>query len=291
MTTSPFASDKRVVGSAEIIEIPQSFVSDIQSYKAWLQEIFAQYLPTEIYLDTFPAGIFGEFCDFEFPPKTKLFHLARLLKWKAYSRQLQGATPNFDLTYLLEPLVEEHEFYLKNHSKEIKQLALKDPPHDLSEEVKKAAIAIMRSSVAELLVRHPQSPDQTPALRRPLWLVVHSGAIEEIGELIAYALEMSRLEDVNPRIVLISPEQNNDLSFQTPDSGLQTPDSRLRTAVEQFDFYPASAFYPVADRIITACGFNAMRQTESYKEKHRFMPFARRFDNQFLRAAHRKTQS
>jgi hypothetical protein len=305
LTTSPFASDKRVVGDTEIIEIPPSFASDLQGYRAWLQEILAQYQPTEFYLDTFPAGILGEFCDFEFSANTKLFHLARLLKWEEYSRQIQSTPPKFALTYVLEPLTAEHQTYLQNHTEEMKPLMLQDPPHHLNDETKKAAIAIMRSSVIELLVRHPQSLDQTPAVRRPLWLIVHSGTSEETNELVAYAVEMSRLEGVQARLVLIAPEVNCKPQAQTLDTGHQSselepwiidnqqeiPDSKLRAQVEHFDFYPATAFFPVADRIITACGFNVMRQTESYKEKHRFMPFARRFDNQFLRAARRKTST
>jgi predicted glycosyltransferase len=289
LTASPFAADKRVVGDTEIIEIPQSFSSDLQSYKVWLQEIFAQYQPAEIYMDTFPAGILGEFCDFEFPVNTTLIHLARLLKWEQYSRQLHGSTPKFALTYLLEPLTPDHEAWLKNQTDEIMPLLLQDPPHDLNDEMKKAAVAIMRSSVAELLVRHPQSRNQSPVVRRPLWLIVHSGASAETAELVAYAAEMSRLEEVNARLVLIAPETERDPQRQTADSLYQASDSEIGTCVEHFDFYPATAFFPLADRIITACGFNIMRQTEEYKQKHRFMPFERRFDNQFLRAARRKT--
>jgi predicted glycosyltransferase len=282
LTASPFAADKRVVGDAEIISIPQSFVTEPQSYKVWLRETFARHQPTKIYIDSFPAGIVGEFCDFEFAANTELVHLARLLKWEAYSGQIQGTPPHFALTYRLEPLAAEHHAYLQNHSDEISPLLLKDPPHDLNEEVKKAAVAIMRSSVIELLVRHPQSPGQTPAVRRPIWLIVHSGSSAETAELVAYAAEMSYLEQIQARLVVITPVANHESLMQTPDAGRQP-------VVEAFDFYPAAAFFPIADRIITACGFNLMRQTENYRQKHRFMPFERRFDNQFLRAAQRKS--
>jgi hypothetical protein len=288
LTASGFASDKRVVGDAEIIEIPQTFASDFEGYRAWLREIFAQYQPAEIYLDTFPAGILGEFCDFEFPANARLIHLARLLKWKHYSRQIQGRAPEFASTYVLEPLMAEHEAYLQKHAEAITPLLLQDPPHDLNDELKKAAIAIMRSSVVELLVPHPQASDQAPAVRRPLWLIVHSGAATEIDQLIAYTIEMSRLEEIVPRLVLIAPEVMEQIQEQAFDSRQPIADGGFKTRVERFDFYPATAFFPVADKIITACGFNIMRQTEGYKEKHRFMPFERRFDNQFLRAARRK---
>jgi len=49
---------------------------------------------------------------------------------------------------------------------------------------------------------------------------------------------------------------------------------------------------PIADRIITACGFNSMRQTAPYRHKHHFLPFLRRLDDQYLPAArHRAPHS
>jgi hypothetical protein len=322
LTASPFARDRRVVGDAEIIEIPQTFNGNLAAYQAWLRERLEDYQPAEIFLDSFPAGLVGEFCDFRFPEGTRLFHLARLLNWKSYARMLHGALPEFARTYVLEPLDAQHQAWLEDHSSEWLGLRLTDPPQELTDEVKQAAIRVLRPSVSELLVRHPQAPDRASGRRRPLWLVVHSGPQSEIDELIAYALEMSRLENLHPRLVLLAPRSNNvgrgeapgqepfhDLRYEIRDraillnhsqkqtlkepveaidSRLQTPDSGLQSFIEHFDFYPASAIFPVAERIITGCGFNAMRQTESYSEKHRFIPFERRFDNQFARACRRK---
>jgi hypothetical protein len=49
--------------------------------------------------------------------------------------------------------------------------------------------------------------------------------------------------------------------------------------------YPARAYFPHADRIVTAAGFNAMRETEPMRERHRFVPYPRPLDDQFGRAA------
>jgi hypothetical protein len=251
-------------------------------YRVWLGEVFARHQPAEIYIDSFPAGLLGEFCDFEFPAASRLFHLARLLRWQTYAKLLRGRLPQFTAAYRLEPLTAEHEDYLQTQAAEVRSLELTDPPHELNEEVKQAAVAIMRSSVVELLVRHPQASG-LPLSRRPIWLIVHSGSEAETAELIAYAAEMSHMESIEARLILIAPKA------QTPDSRLPAPDSGLPTGVERFDFYPAAALFPIADRIITGCGFNSMRQTENYREKHRFIPFSRRFDNQFLRARRRQT--
>jgi predicted glycosyltransferase len=288
LTASPFANDQRVVGDAEILKIPQSFAADLAAYQAWLQEQIARHQPSDIYLDAFPAGLFGEFCDFQFPRTIKLFHLARLLKWGEYKGQLHGRVPEFERTYVLEPLDQEHETWLANQSRAISRLTLTDPPHELSDENKRAAIRILRPSVSELLAHHPQSPDRTPVARRPLWLIVHAGSRAEIEELIAYAVEMARIEEIDPRLIVLTPAQIKD---QTTDARPQTPDYGQQRLIEQFDFYPASAMFPIAERIITACGFNAMRQTEMYRGKHRFLPFERRFDNQFARACRRKGET
>ena len=66
-----------------------------------------------------------------------------------------------------------------------------------------------------------------------------------------------------------------------------------RTAHQRFqvpkkDLFPASYLFESAEQIVSACGFNIMRQTETFKEKHQFLPFWRRFDDQFLRASRRR---
>lgn len=53
----------------------------------------------------------------------------------------------------------------------------------------------------------------------------------------------------------------------------------------QKDIYPASMLFESAERIFTACGFNVMKQTEHFRERHFFISFERRYDDQFKRAA------
>src|SRR5262249_49323155 len=65
--------------------------------------------------------------------------------------------------------------------------------------------------------------------------------------------------------------------------------SRTSRVAARLNFYPASLLFPLAERVITACGFNVMRQTESLASIHRFLPFERRFDDQFQRARRRRS--
>jgi hypothetical protein len=256
LTASPFAADRRVTGDAAVLTVPLALAADATAYRAWLRATLDRLAPSAIYLDAFPAGITGEWCDLPLPAGTPVYHLARLLRWDEYARQLRGAPPPLALTYLLEPLAAEHERWLWQHSRDLLPLALTDPPAPAG-----AALARLRERLA--------------AGGRPLWLIVHAGPPGEIVELAAYAGEVRRMEGVAPRLVIVAPGRP----------------VGLPPAVEQVDFYPATLLFPLADRIFTAAGFNAMRQTEVYREKHRFLPFARRFDDQFRRAARRRGET
>lgn len=100
---------------------------------------------------------------------------------------------------------------------------------------------------------------------KPFWLVVHAGNESETRELFEYANDIRELEKADTEIVLISPNVY----------GLENT----------YDLFPASDLFPFAEKIFTACGFNSMKQTERFREKHLFLPFERRFDDQFARAA------
>lgn len=110
-------------------------------------------------------------------------------------------------------------------------------------------------------------PDVTGA-----WLIVHAGAEEEILDLVAYARERRDRDDPDSPLVLLSPHRPSALA----------PD------INYLDHYPARQLFKDAARIVTACGFNSMRQTESFAEKHLSMPFERALDDQFSRAAQRR---
>jgi hypothetical protein len=129
-------------------------------------------------------------------------------------------------------------------------LALSDPPQVLSESERE---------LIEQLVRDG----------RPLWLIVHSGSDEEVAEIVSYADEMRRIEGIQARLVLVA----------------RAVPSKLPADVCCLDVYPAALLFPTATRVVSACGFNVMRQMTAYREKHRYIPFARRFDDQFKRAA------
>jgi hypothetical protein len=64
----------------------------------------------------------------------------------------------------------------------------------------------------------------------------------------------------------------------------------LPSSVLYGNLYPVTPLLPHAERIITACGFNVMRHTAAYRQRHRFIPFPRHLDDQFVRAARHRRQ-
>lgn len=104
------------------------------------------------------------------------------------------------------------------------------------------------------------------------WLVVHSGPEEEVRELIDWMGELRRLAEVRPSRVVVA-------SQCVPPSDF-----------ERVDVYPASALFPAASRIVSAAGFNVILETEQWAHKHDVLPFARKFDDQFLRASRRRAR-
>ena len=253
LCSSPFGADPRIAGPHQIKIIPRILMDERKAYTIWFRKWLAEQNPSVIYVDAFPAGILGELCGFAFTGGIRLIHIARFLCWKEYQQVLTGDLPPFERTLRVEPLDADQSKVLQQQGGENLNLSLADPPAFLDSDMK----GIIQSQRKK---------------QEPLWLIVHAGAVTEVQDLIDYAREMSQLESLAPKLLLVTPQRVNDCPC----------------SILQMDLYPATLLFPIADRIITACGFNIMRQTESYKEKHRFIPFPRRFDDQFLRAARRR---
>ncbi|MDL4820392.1 hypothetical protein [Actinomadura opuntiae] len=101
------------------------------------------------------------------------------------------------------------------------------------------------------------------------WIIVHSGPEAETLELLAYAQDMAAMEGADPPLTLVSPHR---------------PDG-LPAGVAHLDIYPACPPGPGVERIVTAAGFNAVRQFAPWRDRHRMLPFPRSLDDQFARAA------
>ena len=128
--------------------------------------------------------------------------------------------------------------------------------HDKSDEVWEGSLKYPEYGMPEKILQAWES--------RSAWLIVHSGPEEEVRILINHALDIAEAENIRPELLLISP--------------IQIP------GITSLDFYPASSLFPLAGRIFSGCGFNIMQQTSEYRDKHIFIPFERKYDDQFRRA-------
>jgi hypothetical protein len=240
LTSSIHAGDRRVTGSMAVRRVePTDVASEL-----------ADVRPDELWVDAFPAGWRGELRASVVPSSvTSSRHLARRLQWDAYRPVLDAVDDpiEFDLTYQLEPLADEHIDHLAEVSDDVTALQLRDPPIEID----------------------PALERWFDSLAAPRWLVVHGGPPGELAELVEYATDIARAEGQAPTIAAVSPSAD-----------------AVGVRVERIDSYPAWPLFARADRVITGAGFNAMRQAAALagSDRHRFMPFPRRYDDQFGRA-------
>lgn len=217
----------------------------------------------EIVVDAFPAGLDGELDAAGMPPGARVVHLARLLRWDAYRSLIPDRPLRFAQTWLAEPVSGPHLSYLRSVSDRIDSLSLRDPPGP------PPGTAPGDPSGPPLATAPGDLLGAPPMTAPGDWLIVHSGPPEEILELVAYARESAALEGLSPRLVLVSPAAPPGLPAE----------------VAHLAVRPAWPLFATAGRIVTAAGFNAVRQAAPYRHKHRMVPFPRRFDDQFTRAA------
>jgi hypothetical protein len=250
LALSPHVEDPELVRGLDLLPVSADLAGRREDLTDWLGRLLWKTRPGRLYLDSFPCGILGELCGLRLPPDLEVHYLARLLRWDRYARRIQGPPPLAHRVHLLEPLSPAHADWL----------------------------AGLGASSAPLVLKQPDLPPPAQAMARlaglkpPRWLVVHSGPAEEVRELLSYAQDVARAEGVRPSLVLIAPQALG----------------RVAPAVLRLHAYPARYLFPLAERIVTACGFNAMTETDPYRPIHRFLPMPRALDDQYARAAERR---
>ncbi len=252
LTRSEYLGNTAVCAGLDLMPVPDVF-AHAEDFAPWLQALLHRMRPHTLYLDSFPAGLFGELCGMPLPAGMRIQHLARLLRWDAYRPLIRSGAPRLHQVDVLEPLNPDHQAWLETQAGTMDWLEVQEPAQEIDERVLR----------------------DFSALPRPRWLVVHSGPVGETGELLAYAREQARIEGLRPVLVL------NTQAFS----------GSLRPGELRLSCYPAAPLFSLADRIISACGFNTMRQTLAHRERHRFMPMPRCLDDQFARAAARRHSS
>jgi hypothetical protein len=245
IVSSPHAGS--VLKHKNYITAPAEVMCNGALLQQWLVQIADKYNIKNIYLDTFPVGLYGEWNNFPSSGKYRFSLISRLLNWDKYF-SLIITPPKFDVIYKFEELDTEQQTFYKNLSNEIRSETLYYPPEPVPAEF------------SEFL----------NFAKNPVWLIVHSETAEEVLTLFNYAMDVSQAEMITPTFAIVSQSVPESLHIVT------------------FKFVPAYPCFEKVHKIFTASGFNSMQQTNNYRDKHIFIPFERKFDNQFLRAAFRK---
>lgn len=115
----------------------------------------------------------------------------------------------------------------------------------------------------------PPAPAPAPPRGAPFWLVAHSGPASEVQELIDYARALRGCEGSERAIGVASLD----------------PPAQLTDDCFLLDPLALAAHYATAERIVCAAGFNTLAETEAWCGKRHLLPFPRRHDDQFARAA------
>jgi hypothetical protein len=257
VTASPYAHDARVTGGIPFIEIPSQLERDREAHHAWLRALIRDVRAERLIADAFPAGIQGELSGLPIA----MDYVARILRVDEYLG-VASEIPQFETTWVMEELSPEHEELVRTWSERVGTPA----SGRLMPAASRAA-----AWVGAAAGRRRHQPARTPAFP---WLIAHSGPAEEVTELIEYTQTLLEVENEKPERILVA--TRCDLSFPAN--------------FERIDIYPLTHLFETSARIISAAGFNVMHETEPWMHKHDVIPFPRRFDDQYLRAARRKAK-
>lgn len=244
VTSSPFAQGLAQLTGMPIHHIPrQEWNRDIQT--------FVNAHPWSlVILDAFPRGVLGEWENWKPQEGLAVVYMARRLNLKAYAeaagQNWNVPLPGMQQVIVAETLSEEHAAMLE----------LWKDTHGIQSHCLPGRICLPETFPAPLVPKELTHRLQNDGAT----LVVHSGPREECEQLVRQA--QMDAQGHGGEVVLLSPWQ------------LQLPN------VSTFEYYPAPRLFPLAQRVITGAGYNAIAETAFIQHKHKAVPFPRKFDDQ-----------
>ena len=238
------ASDHLIFPASKMLLVPTEYRQSASQLKKWLAQQIDFYQPARFLVDVFPAGVLGELDDRLLAGMISE-HLSRRLKWSKYKNKINIKSPRYQKVMIAEILESEHQVYLDRHG-QIKQKLRLDYNY---------------------LARLNPIPEKIEITQQETWLIVHSGPAEEVKQLLDYAQELARLEQKKPRYWL----------FTQSECGHNDGQIEIKT------HFPALHYFSAGSRLFTAGGFNSVQLHRYFQGKHHFLPFPRKYDDQFWR--------
>ena len=149
-----------LAGGLELRSPGYDDAADPPALARWIARQIADWEADALLVDALPGGVMGELCGLAALDGLELRHTARLLRWAAYARRLEGPLPHYDAAHVVEPLHPGHERALAGLAGAVTPLELPAPP--------------------------PAGPPPGPGAP---WLVVHTGPAREVRALARIADE------------------------------------------------------------------------------------------------------
>jgi hypothetical protein len=233
----------------EIINISAEYYHKPWELAVFIESVISRFKVTDFYIDTFPVGMIGELNFVNLKP-CRLIYIARLLNPESCKSLIEHTDLMFDHSFLVEKIHSQHKEFINKHSVSHSEISLIYP------------VIKQKPVLQQVLAKIKFKP----------WLIVHSGPTHELEILYRHALDISSIHNQKPLFLILT----------------QVKDLLPGNDIVQLDYFPAEHFFPYADKIFTACGFNSMYQTRQYAEIHHFIPFDRKYDDQFERARLRR---
>jgi hypothetical protein len=128
-TVSKHATDPRAVTGATIVRLADpAGRPDRRLLRRQLSGLLADPSVSELVVDAFPGGLFGELDGLRAPDHVPVTCLARALRWDAYRRRLGPRPPRFDRVHRMEALPPDQDRWLRDQADSIDDLRVHDPP-------------------------------------------------------------------------------------------------------------------------------------------------------------------
>lgn len=251
--TAQQSVDEALFSQDQLLILKKEWASSPQMVTPWISRHCKEYNVNTIFIDTFPIGIVGEISN-GFPNlNVDLIYVARFLKWFDYEKATKVNT--------------------NKNSNRFQSCFIVDELHPLQEKYIESQCA----QVEKLPLIHQTSDNQNNiSIKKNTWLIAHSMPISELQELLAYAKEVAHLEAQQPNYLICTTLDTSAL-----------PEEFHKNNVDVIQRYPIDSLIAKCERFFTACGYNIMNETTDQADKHHFLPFPRRYDDQYLRAQRR----
>ncbi len=233
------------IPAEKIIVMPWELAENRLAFTDWVHQQITNEKPDKLIVDSFPGGIMGELCGFDYLKGVACEYIVRILKLDVYCRRLRSELPVFSRFWQVEKLGKQQDRWLKEYAE------------------------FCGAPVVDLDLVYPETgADRDFAIDNDFWLIIHSGNENELLVLLKEAQKVAKKIGITPEYIVIG-------QCIRPDY--------LPAEIKYYSVYPVSSLLEKADKVFSGAGFNLVTQMKAMRNKHICIPFHRALDDQQLR--------